>query len=176
MFWFLCNYAHLQKVSVILRWRLQQIAYCLRLDEQLFLPLLYADSSAPRSARRFAMTAKPDTDLLFFYGDRCPFTKRVEPEVAGMEDELKTKLTRLEVWSNAENRAIYDRMALGKCQGGQPCAALLSESSLIGGDCGSMLCAVPFFINKKTEKFICGATTKDKLKAWAAADKEKSKP
>lgn len=55
------------------------------------------------------MTA-PNPDLLFFFGDRCPFTKKVctdqraaflmlceqvEPAVADMESELKTKVRML---------------------------------------------------------------------------------
>lgn len=78
-------------------------------------------------------------------------------------------MTRLEVWSDAENRKVYDRLALGKCQGGRPLLARRMSCS----DLSDVLRAVPFFINKKTEAFICGASSKEKLKEWAAGQASK---
>jgi hypothetical protein len=62
-----------------------------------------------------------------------------------MENETGKKVKRVEVWHNAEN------------------AKTMQKFDPNGEKCGG----VPFFINTKTGKFICGAASYEKLKAWA---------
>lgn len=80
--------------------------------------------------------------LLEFYGDECHFCKQMEPVI----DQLKKegfKIEQYEVWHDEEN------------------AKKMLEYD--DGACG----AVPFFVNTKTGKMICGASDYDGLKAWA---------
>jgi hypothetical protein len=53
------------------------------------------------------------------------------------------KFTRVEVWHNDANAKRLEEIDKGRCGG------------------------VPYFYNKKTGKWICGAVSYDKLKAWA---------
>ncbi len=82
-------------------------------------------------------------DLVEYYGTECHFCIQVAPLVEQLEKELKIKIEKKECWHNAKNQAEFQKDAAGKCGG------------------------VPFFLNRKTGKFICGAASFDKLKAWA---------
>ena len=82
-------------------------------------------------------------DLVEYYGTECHFCIQMAPDIDKLEKELKVKIVKKECWHNAANQAEFMKVAAGKCQG------------------------VPFFINKKTGKYICGAAPYDKLKAWA---------
>jgi thiol-disulfide isomerase/thioredoxin len=81
--------------------------------------------------------------LLEFYGRECHFCREMEPLVKKLEEELGVKVKRIEVWHNAANAKLMEQFDKGFCGG------------------------VPFFFNKKTGKWICGATTYEKLKEWA---------
>ncbi|MBI2232569.1 MAG: hypothetical protein HYU56_01505 [Candidatus Aenigmarchaeota archaeon] len=83
------------------------------------------------------------SDLLEFYGTECPHCKTMEPLIDRLEKETALKIQRLEVWHNEANAKLLRQLDKGFCGG------------------------VPFFFNKKTEKWICGSTTYDKFKAWA---------
>ena len=67
----------------------------------------------------------------------------MDPLVEKLEKELKIKVEKLEVWHNSKNAEILRKLDNGKCGG------------------------IPFFFNENTKKFICGATSYEKLKAWA---------
>jgi thiol-disulfide isomerase/thioredoxin len=82
-------------------------------------------------------------DLVEYYGTECHFCIQMAPLIDQLEKELKVKVVKKECWHNAANQADFMKVAAGKCQG------------------------VPFFINNKTGKFICGAASYDRLKAWA---------
>jgi thiol-disulfide isomerase/thioredoxin len=82
-------------------------------------------------------------ELVEYYGTECHFCLQMAPLVEKMEKELKVKVTKKECWHNAANQADFMKVAAGKCSG------------------------VPFFINNKSGKFICGATSYDNLKKWA---------
>lgn len=69
----------------------------------------------------------------------------MEPVITKLEQESGVVVERLEVWHNEENAKL-----LGECDK--------------DGACGG----VPFFINKKTGKTICGEASLDELKAWAS--------
>ena len=82
-------------------------------------------------------------DLIKYYGTECSHCIEIEPVLKEVEKELNVKIERVEVWHNADNQKRFMKEAEGKCNG------------------------VPFFLNKKSGKFICGATDKKQLLAWA---------
>jgi len=82
-------------------------------------------------------------DLLFFTGIECIHCHEMEPLVQKLEKEEKVKVKKLEVWHNAENAKILQGLDRGYCGG------------------------IPFFYNKKTGKWICGAVPYERLKSWA---------
>ena len=84
-----------------------------------------------------------ESDLLEFYGTECIHCNFMRPWVEKLEKETKVRVTRIEVWHNETNARRLEEIDQGKCGG------------------------VPFFYNKKTGKWICGAVGYDKLKAWA---------
>ena len=83
------------------------------------------------------------SNLFDFYGTECPHCIEMFPTIEEVEKETGRKIQKVEVWHNSENQKKFMAADKGRCGG------------------------VPFFWNSKTDKFICGATTKDKLKAWA---------
>lgn len=85
------------------------------------------------------------TDLLCFYGNDCEMCSFMATVIKDLErDNPGMKIKRFETWSNRENDKLREL-----CDGQAGC----------GG--------VPFFYNKKTKAWICGATTGDNLKRWA---------
>lgn len=82
-------------------------------------------------------------NLLYFYGEECHFCKLMHPLVERLEKEEKITLTKFETWHNTENAAKLSGYDKNYCGG------------------------VPFFYNTKTNEWICGATTYEKLKEWA---------
>ena len=85
-------------------------------------------------------------DLIDFYGTECPHCIEMEPLVKKLEKELKVKVERKEIWHNSKNKAEFDKIAQGKCAG------------------------VPFFFNKKTNKWICGEASYVDLKKRAKGE------
>ena len=84
-----------------------------------------------------------ESHLVEFYGTECVHCIEMKPLVEKMEKELKVKVTGKECWHNEKNQAEFLKVAEGKCPG------------------------VPFFLNTKSGKFICGAASFEKLKEWA---------
>ncbi len=90
---------------------------------------------------------KIENHLIHFYGSECPHCDRVRPILDAFEKETGISVERLEVWHDKENEDF-----LVECDKGE------------GDDkCGG----VPFFVNTKTGKTICGETTVKELKDWA---------
>ncbi len=58
-------------------------------------------------------------------------------------DEMGIRIERIEVWHNEANAKLMKEYDKGYCGG------------------------VPFFYNKKTGKWICGAADYERLKQWA---------
>ena len=87
--------------------------------------------------------AGTDNELIAFYGTECPHCIEMEPLIAQLEKEEGIRIQRLEVWHNAKNAALFEKLDNGTCGG------------------------VPFFFNPKTKKWIGGSTSYDKLKKWA---------
>ncbi len=82
--------------------------------------------------------------LLMFYGTECPHCHDMDPLVEKVEKELKVKVEKIEVWHNAKNAALLEKVDTEGCGG------------------------VPFFYNEKTKKSICGAVDYAMLKKWAS--------
>ena len=80
-----------------------------------------------------------ETDLIEFYGEECPPCKQIKMFLDRLESEEGIKAKRYEVWHNSQNQNLMMKYAKGRCKG------------------------VPFIYNKKTDKFICGAPTYDRL-------------
>ena len=87
----------------------------------------------------------PD-DLIEYYGNECAHCEKMAPLVEQLENDLNVKLVKKEVWHDPGNLADFMKTAAGKCDG------------------------VPFFLNQRTSKYICGATSYKKLKAWALGE------
>lgn len=82
--------------------------------------------------------------LLEFYGEECPYCIEVNKMIDMLEAENPmVHVERLEIWHNKENDALVD----------------VYDKDYCGG--------IPFFINTKTNKWICGETTYEELKDWA---------
>lgn len=90
-----------------------------------------------------AIPPKPKSHLVEFYGTECKFCIKVAPLLERVEEELGVTIERFEVWHNEENAKLWKQMDDGFCGG------------------------VPFMINTKTGKKICGYVDYPKLKAWA---------
>lgn len=83
------------------------------------------------------------SNLIEFFGTECPHCIRMMPLVERLEKEEGVTVEKLEVWHNEENRQKMGQFDEGYCGG------------------------VPFFINTKTNKWICGEASYEELKAWA---------
>ena len=93
----------------------------------------------------------PEPDLLMFYGTECPHCHDMDPLVDKLEQDVGLKVQKLEVWHNEKNAEIMQGCDKGFCGG------------------------VPFFFNRRTGKWICGATEYENLKKWAIGDEHTAK-
>ncbi len=84
-------------------------------------------------------------ELLFFYGLECPHCIHMEKLVDKLNKE-GFKIKKIEIWHNEANNKMMERL---DCEP-EPC----------GG--------VPFFLNQKTGKTVCGEATIKELKDWAS--------
>ena len=85
-----------------------------------------------------------DKEILFFYGSDCPHCVDTEKYVDKLINE-GVYIKKVEVWHNKENDAILEKLDVGD------------------DSCGG----VPFFLNQKTGKTICGEATYKQIKNWA---------
>lgn len=81
-------------------------------------------------------------DLLDFYGTECHFCHEMDPIVEKVEKELGIKFKKIEVWHNAANAKLMEKYDRGFCGG------------------------VPFYVNTKTGKWICGAVDYETFKKF----------
>ncbi|MBI2675059.1 MAG: hypothetical protein HYX24_01275 [Candidatus Aenigmarchaeota archaeon] len=81
--------------------------------------------------------------LIEFYGTECVHCREMEPLFERLREETGLEIKRLEMWHNEGNAELFQKYDQGKCGG------------------------VPFLINLKTGKWICGSATYEKLKEWA---------
>lgn len=84
-----------------------------------------------------------ESHLIKYEGTECVHCKEMEPLVQRLEQEKGVTVTRKECYHNEKNRQELMKAAEGKCQG------------------------IPFFLNTKTGKFICGTATYEQLVEWA---------
>lgn len=90
--------------------------------------------------------ADPQAHLLYFYGTECTHCHAMKPLYDRLEQEEGLAFTKLECWHDENNAKKLEELDQGRCGG------------------------VPFFYNTKTEKFICGETDYETLKAWAKGE------
>jgi hypothetical protein len=50
-------------------------------------------------------------DVIYFYGEECPFTRRAEPAVMCLEGAMRQKVARHEVWHDLDNRQLFDKVS-----------------------------------------------------------------
>jgi hypothetical protein len=67
----------------------------------------------------------------------------MEPLIERLKDEEDIEIARLEVWHNQDNANLLRQYDQARCGG------------------------VPFFYNTKTNKWLCGSASYDKLREWA---------
>jgi thiol-disulfide isomerase/thioredoxin len=79
-------------------------------------------------------TVKHVKHIYFFYGQECPWCHKMMPNVEQIELELGIVVQKLEVWHDEKNAKILEKLNKGRCGG------------------------VPFMINTKNDKWICGFT------------------
>lgn len=84
-----------------------------------------------------------ESHLIEFYGAECSHCRSLEPLIARLQDEEGVTIQKLEVWHNEENAKLMRDYDKGYCGG------------------------VPFCYNIKTEKWLCGSVSYEKLKDWA---------
>lgn len=84
--------------------------------------------------------------LVFFYGDGCSHCMKMEVHLDCLEKEEGIFVCKMEVWNNKENEKMLEECDKEPCGG------------------------VPFFINKKTGKTICGEAEYHEIKSWAKGE------
>ena len=84
--------------------------------------------------------------LIQFKGKGDDYCAQMEPLKDQLKEELGVEVRCFEVWYNSKNLELLQRLDRGRCGG------------------------VPFFYNKRSRRYICGATTYANLKAWAMCE------
>eukprot|EP00274_Cyanoptyche_gloeocystis_P001380 CAMPEP_0196655930 /NCGR_PEP_ID=MMETSP1086-20130531/11402_1 /TAXON_ID=77921 /ORGANISM="Cyanoptyche gloeocystis , Strain SAG4.97" /LENGTH=138 /DNA_ID=CAMNT_0041988479 /DNA_START=98 /DNA_END=514 /DNA_ORIENTATION=- len=84
-----------------------------------------------------------DKNLMEFYGIGCDHCDDMKPRIAQVEAETGKRFAKYEVWQNEKNLQILQKIDKGMCGG------------------------IPFFYNRRTRDYICGATSTENLKNWA---------
>jgi len=84
--------------------------------------------------------------LIQFKGKGDDYCAQMEPLKEQLKEELGVEIRCFEVWYNSKNLELLQRLDRGRCGG------------------------VPFFYNKRSRRYICGATTYANLKAWAVCE------
>ena len=84
--------------------------------------------------------------LLMFRGRGDDYCKQMEPHIEKLKLELGVDVRTFECWYETKNVALLQKFDRGRCGG------------------------VPFFYNKRTRRFICGATTYENLRVWALGE------
>jgi len=84
--------------------------------------------------------------LIQFKGKGDDYCAQMEPLKEQLKEELGVNIRCFEVWYNPKNLELLQRLDRGRCGG------------------------VPFFYNKRSRRFICGATTYANLRAWALCE------
>lgn len=83
--------------------------------------------------------------LYEFYGKTCPHCIQMMPIVDKLIAE-GLPIEKFEVWSDEENAKKMAEVNKNRCPG------------------------VPFFVNTKSDQWICGSTDEETLRKWAAGE------
>lgn len=108
-----------------------------------FMVALMCLIEVPKNAKTVSAQNQTTGTLLEFYGRECGPCRKMKPIVDSLEKYEHIKVVRYEVWNDPANerlRRSYDSLYCG---------------------------GVPFFINPKTKKWICGAASYEALKDLA---------
>jgi hypothetical protein len=121
-----------------------------------------ADAAALRSRRRTPQPAFQMGELVFelpvneyaqgkpyliqFKGKGDDYCAQMEPLKEQLRVEYGVEIRCFEVWYDSKNLELMQRLDRGRCGG------------------------VPFFYNKRSRRYICGATTYDNLRRWALSE------
>ena len=121
-----------------------------------------ADAAALRSRRRAPQPAFQMGELVFelpvneyaqgkpyliqFKGKGDDYCAQMEPLKEQLRVEYGVEIRTFEVWYDSKNLELMQRLDRGRCGG------------------------VPFFYNKRSRRYICGATTYDNLRRWALSE------
>eukprot|EP00322_Chrysochromulina_rotalis_P016489 CAMPEP_0115849080 /NCGR_PEP_ID=MMETSP0287-20121206/11263_1 /TAXON_ID=412157 /ORGANISM="Chrysochromulina rotalis, Strain UIO044" /LENGTH=205 /DNA_ID=CAMNT_0003303033 /DNA_START=15 /DNA_END=632 /DNA_ORIENTATION=+ len=84
--------------------------------------------------------------LIQFKGKGDDYCAQMEPLKEQLKEELGLEIRCFEVWYDTKNLELLQRLDRGRCGG------------------------VPFFYNKRSRRYVCGATTYANLKAWALCE------
>ena len=84
--------------------------------------------------------------LIQFKGKGDDYCAQMEPLKEQLKEELGVNIRCFEVWYDSKNLELMQRLDRGRCGG------------------------VPFFYNKRSRRYICGATTYNNLRAWALSE------
>lgn len=85
-------------------------------------------------------------ELIFFYGEGCSHCAKMHPIIDELESKEGVNILRLEVWNNATNNKKLTDMDTVSCGG------------------------VPFCINTKNGRTICGEAEYEDIKSWATEE------
>ena len=84
--------------------------------------------------------------LIQFKGKGDDYCAQMEPLKEQLKEELGVNIRTFEVWYDSKNLELMQRLDRGRCGG------------------------VPFFYNKRSRRYICGATTYANLRSWAMCE------
>ena len=106
-------------------------------------------ASSQSSSSRFLAKLLPHNDdcfLIEFHSDNNDHSKQMEPVVQRLEEDLRTKVRRVNVSRRREFYGLMEAMGHDECG------------------------ALPFYYNRRTAQAVCGATSYLNLKRWATGD------
>jgi len=108
-----------------------------------------ANSSKKSRNNRFLAKLLPHEDssyLIEFHSDNCDHCEQMEPVLQRLEDDLGTKIRRVNIFRRREFYGLMESMGHNECGG------------------------LPFYYNRRTGQAICGATSYKNLKRWGTGD------
>ena len=102
-------------------------------------------AAATARKNRFMAQLLPDNDssyLVEFHSDNCDHCEQMEPVLQRLEEDLQTKIRRINIDRRREFYSLMEAMGHDECGG------------------------LPFYYNRRTAQAICGATSYANLKRW----------
>jgi hypothetical protein len=87
-----------------------------------------------------------DCYLLEFHSDNCDNCDQMEPVLKRLEDDLDTKIRRINIFRRREFMGLLEAIGFDECGG------------------------LPFYYNRRTGQAVCGATSYPNLRRWGTGD------